>query len=244
MAKNKIRAHLYDNTLTTEDAHDFIARAEIMKSLTVKEICESAAERGGADISASAMQHAVELFHKETAYLLSNGFAANTGLYHAAVRIKGVFNSPTETFNHEKHSIDINFNQGDLIRKEMDDVEVDVRGVADTDAHIAQVVDVRSHSINNIFTPSYDIRIIGNKLKVAGEDARNGVYFVKENDPAVRIPVPAEDIINNNPSELLIRCPAGLSGEYRLEVVTQYSKGHLLNEPKTVVFDRVLTAAA
>ena len=58
MAKNKIRAHLYENTLTTEDAHDFIARAEIMKSLTVKEICQSAAERGGADISASAMEHA------------------------------------------------------------------------------------------------------------------------------------------------------------------------------------------
>jgi len=57
MAKNKIRAHLYDNTLTADDAHDFIARAEIMKSLTVKDICDSAETRGGADISASAMEH-------------------------------------------------------------------------------------------------------------------------------------------------------------------------------------------
>ena len=246
MAKNKIRAHLYDNTLTADDAHDFIARAEIMKSLTAKDICESAVERGGADISASAMEHAVELFHKETAYLLSNGFAANTSLYHAAARIKGVFNSEVETFNHEKHSIDINFNQGDLIRKEMDDVEVDVRGLASTDAHIAQVIDIKTHSINNIITLNYDIRIIGNKLKIAGSDSRNGVFFVNETDPADRTNVPPEDIIINYPSELLIRCPGNLSGRYRLEIITQYSSsgGYMLKEPRNVIFDRVLTVSA
>ena len=244
MAKNKIRAYLYDNALTTDDLHDFIARAEIMKSLTVKDICESASERGGADISASAMEHAVELFHKETAYLLSNGFAANTSLYHAAARIKGVFNSPSEPFNHDKHSIDINFTQGDAIRKEMDNVEVDVRGVASTDAHITQVVDVKSHSINDLITPNYDIRIIGNKLKIAGEDTRNGVFFVNADNPATRISVPMEDIINNNPTELLIRCPASLSGRFRLEVVTQYTSSgkQFLKEPRTAVFDRILRA--
>ena len=244
MAKNKIRAHLYDNTLTAEDAHDFIARAEIMRSLTAKDICESAVARGGADISASAMEHAVELFHKEAAYLLSNGFAANTSLYHAAARIKGVFNSPIETFDHEKHSIDINFNQGDLIRKEMDDVDVDVRGLASTDAHIAQVVDIKTQSINNIITPNYDLRIIGNKLKITGDDSLNGVFFVKENDPADRTSVPPEDIINNNPSELLIRCPGTLSGRYKLEIITQYTHGNrLVKEPRMTIFDRVLTAS-
>ena len=243
MAKNKIRAHLYDNTLTTEDAHDFIARAEIMKSLTVKDICESAVDRGGADISAPAMEHAIELFNKEAAYLLSNGFAANTSLFHAAARIKGVFNSSMETFNHEKHTIDIHFNQGDLVRKEMNDVEVDVRGLASTDAHIAQVVDIKSQSINNVITPNYDLRIIGNKLKIIGDDARNGVFFVSEENPAIIIDVPSVDIINNNPSELLIRCPATLSGRYRLEIVTQYGSGggHILKEPRISVFDRVLT---
>jgi len=246
MAKNKIRAHLYDNTLTADDAHDFIARAEIMRSLTVKDICDSAVTRGGADISAAAMEHAVELFHKETAYLLSNGFAANTSLYHAAARIKGVFNSPVETFDHEKHSIDINFNQGDLIRKEMDDVEVDVRGLASTDAYIAQVVDVKTHSINNIITRNYDIRIIGNKLKIAGSDPRNGVFFISETNPAARTSVPPEDIINNNPSELLVRCPGTLSGRYKLEIVTQYGSGgkHFLKEPRILVFDRILTVGA
>ena len=118
--------------------------------------------------------------------------------------------------------------------------------MASTDAHITQIVDVKSHSINDIITPNYDIRIIGNKLKIAGEDARNGVFFVKENEPAVKIGVPMEDIINNNPSELLIRCPGALRGGYRLEVVTQYSPSgkQFLKEPRTSVFDRILTAGA
>ena len=246
MAKNKIRAYLYDNALTTEDANDFIARAEIMKSLSVKDICQSAATRGGADVSASAMEHAVELFHREAAYLLSNGFSVNAGLYNAAARIKGVFKSPTETFNSARHSIDVNFNQGELVRKEMDDVDVDVRGLASTDVYIAQVSDVKTHSINDTITPTYNVRITGSKLKIAGNDDRNGVYFVDEDNPDTRTPVPKDDIVNNFPSELLVRCPASLNGRYRLEVVTQYSLNskHFLKEPRTAVFDRILTANA
>jgi hypothetical protein len=33
------------------------------RTLSVREICTSSVERGGADINAAAMEHAVELFH-------------------------------------------------------------------------------------------------------------------------------------------------------------------------------------
>ncbi|MDR0785831.1 MAG: leucine-rich repeat protein, partial [Treponema sp.] len=46
----------------------------------------------------AAMEHAVELFHKEMAYRLCDVFSVNTGWY--STHIKGVFTSITEAFNH------------------------------------------------------------------------------------------------------------------------------------------------
>ncbi|MDR2651100.1 MAG: hypothetical protein LBC68_02120 [Prevotellaceae bacterium] len=57
---HKIKAYLYDNALT-DDPNDFVARVNSERSLSVKDICESATLRGGADISADAMEHAVNL---------------------------------------------------------------------------------------------------------------------------------------------------------------------------------------
>jgi len=51
---HKIKASLHDNVLT-EDPNDFIARVAAEKSLSIEDVCQSAADRGGADISASAM---------------------------------------------------------------------------------------------------------------------------------------------------------------------------------------------
>jgi hypothetical protein len=47
----------------------------------------------------------------------------------------------------------------------------------------------------------------------------------------------------NKPSELLVVIPALAAGEYKLEVTTQFSatNGKLLKEPRTGVFERILT---
>lgn len=67
---HKIKAYLYDNFLTKDDPNDFIARTISERSLGIKQICESAVSRGGADVSAAAMEHATELF------LIRNGVSA------------------------------------------------------------------------------------------------------------------------------------------------------------------------
>ncbi|GHV90726.1 hypothetical protein AGMMS50268_12290 [Spirochaetia bacterium] len=64
-----IKAWLYDNPLTVNQ-NDYAARVSAERTLSMREICESAVARGGADINASAMEHAVELFHKEMGYRL------------------------------------------------------------------------------------------------------------------------------------------------------------------------------
>ena len=238
---HKIKAYLYDNALTKDNPNDFIARTVSERSLNVKQICEAAVNRGGSDVSAPSMQHATELFLKEMAYQLCDGYSVNTGYFTASTLIRGVFDSPTETFNATKHNILFQFNQGERLRAEIPTIEVDILGVADASAAILQVTDVKSGSVNDLLTPGRNLKMSGNKIKIAGDDTANGVYFV-ETTTKTRTAVDNTDIVTNNPSELIILIPALATGTYTLEIVTQFSSGtSLLKEPRTASFDKILT---
>ncbi|MDR1863577.1 MAG: DUF4469 domain-containing protein [Treponema sp.] len=236
-----IKAWLYENLLT-DDKNDYAARVSAERTLSVRDICESAAARGGADISAASMEHAVELFHKEMAYRLCDGFSVNTGWYTASMHIKGVFSSPTEGFDPAKHTVMAEFHQGADLRKELAAVGVSVLGKAELNFFIAQVTDIRTGSVNDILTPGRNARITGSKIKIDGEDASNGIYFTNQVS-LERVKIDKADIVENKKSELMVIIPALPPGTYQLEVTTRYGGSSPLKESRTTVFDRPLTVA-
>jgi len=130
--------------------------------------------------------------------------------------------------------------QGALLRKELQSVSVEILGVADASLSIAQVVDVRTGSVNDLLTPNRNLKITGYKLKIAGENPLNGVYFVNQTTQ-VRTKVDTADIVTNNPSELIILIPTLEAGQYKLEVVTQYGISVILKDTRTCIFDKILT---
>lgn len=237
---HKVKAILYPNLLT-ENPNDFSAKVITERTLNTREICNSAVSRGGAAASAESMEHHVNLFLKEMAYQLSDGYSVNTGYFTAGTLIKGVFNSPTENFNVDKHAILYQFNQGDLLRKELPGISVEITGVGDSSISITEVLDVKTGSVNDLLTPNRNLKIKGYKLKLAGENSTVGVYFVNQTT-AERIQVDAVDVVTNNPSELVIVTPALAVGTYNLEVVSQFSGNATpLREPRTSTFEKSLT---
>ena len=240
LRRHKIRAELYDNLLT-EDPNDFAARVVADKPLSSKDVCNYAAQRGGADISAKAMEHAVDLYLGEMAYLLCNGFTVNTGVFNVRPKIKGVFSKATEQFNPEKHKISFDFNQGLRLRRELANVSVEITGVSKVTFFIDEVEDIESESISDLLTPKHNLRISGSKIRIDGENAENGVYFInQETNERVKV---SSKIPVNKPSELMVVIPSLAAGTYKLEVVTQYSsnKRQPLKEPRTAVFERILS---
>ena len=238
--RHTIKAYLYDNLLTP-DPNDFTARVSSERSLSVADICHSAATRGGADVSDAAMSHAVELFLKEMAYRLCDGFAVNTGYFTAMPVVRGVFLSPNETFDPQRHTLQFQFTQGELMRREIEDVEVKIMGVAETGLYIGQVEDMKSRTVNEVLTPGFNLRVTGTKLRVVGDKPGVGIFF-RETVTNTATKVDEGDIVINNPSELMIIIPALPAGTYQLEVTTQYSTGNkLLKEVRSAVFDRPLT---
>lgn len=236
---HRVKAYLYNNYLT-DNPEDYSARVSSERSLDINQICESAVSRGGADISSSSMQHGVSLFLKEMSYLLCDGFSVNTGYFTASPLIKGVFGSPQETFDPEKHALLFQFNQGDTLRSELSSVEIEIMGVADTGLSISQVIDVKTGSVNDLLTPNRNLKINGSKIKVAGEHAGNGVYFVNQTS-GESTKVDPSDMVTNNPSELIIVIPELAAGTYKLQITTQFSGALLRKEPRTAIFDKVLT---
>ena len=237
-----IKAYLYDNQLT-DNPNDLSARVSSERSLSIDDICKSAVTRGGADVSAASMKHAVELFLKEMGYRLCDGFSVNTGYFTASPSIRGVFDSPNEKFNSEKHSVLFQFNQGEMLRKELSAVTVEILGVAESGAFIAQVTDVKSGTVNDLLTPDRNLKITGSKIKIAGETPNEtGVSFINQATQDI-IKVPESDIVTNNPSEVIIIIPELIAGEYKLQIVTQYSSGKNLKEARTLLFDKILTVS-
>jgi hypothetical protein len=232
---------LYENVLTKDDPNDYIARVVPERSLSVKDISESAAARGGADVSAAAIEHAVNLWLKEMAYQLCNGFSVNTGYFLAVALILGPFRSLAEKFDRKKHKLMIDFRQGEIMRKELATAEVDILGAADVNLSVLQVADVRSGTIDEFLTPGYNLRIAGYKLKIVGDKPGVGVRFVSQETPDSIYEVSAVDIVVNNPSELIIVIPDMPTGDYKLEITTQYAVSSVLKEPRTTVFDKILT---
>ena len=238
--RHTIKAYLYDNLLTP-DPNDFTARVSSERSLSVADICHSAATRGGADVSDAAMSHAVELFLKEMAYRLCDGFAVNTGYFTAVPVVRGVFLNPNETFDPQRHTLQFQFTQGELMRREIEDVEVKIMGVAETGLYIGQVEDMKSRTVNEVLTPGFNLRVTGTKLRVVGDKPGVGIFF-RETATNTATKVDEGDIVVNNPSELMIIIPALPAGTYQLEITTQYSTGNkLLKEVRSAVFDRPLT---
>ncbi|PDP70291.1 DNA-binding domain-containing protein [Tannerella forsythia] len=238
--RHTIKAYLYDNLLTP-DPNDFTARVSSERSLSVADICHSAATRGGADVSDAAMSHAVELFLKEMAYRLCDGFAVNTGYFTAMPVVRGVFLNPNETFDPQRHTLQFQFTQGELMRREIEDVEVKIMGVAETGLYIGQVEDMKSRTVNEVLTPGFNLRVTGTKLRVVGDKPGVGIFF-RETATNTATKVDEGDIVINNPSELMIIIPALPAGTYQLEVTTQYSMGkQWLKEPRTSVFEKTLT---
>jgi vacuolar-type H+-ATPase subunit F/Vma7 len=224
----------------TEDKNDFYAKVISERTISTSEICESAVTRGNAPTSVEAMKINVELFFKEMEYQLKDGYSINTGYFSATPLIKGVFNSANDKYDKLRHSIHFLFNQGEILRRELDEIDVEITGTGEAGIAIFEVIDVKTGSVNGRITPNRNLRIKGSKLKLAGDNPDVGVYFINETTEE-EIKVEADEIVDNKPSELVIVIPPLEAGMYLVKVTTQFSGNALLKEPRSVTFEKTLT---
>ena len=165
--------------------------------------------------------------------LLLNGFAVNTGLFHAVPQFRGVVRNGQ--WDPEKNSIYVSFTQDKELREAIAETSVNILGDKSSGMYISGVEDAATHAVDGSMTPGRNFIVTGRLLKVAGGEESVGITLVPEGEgePVVIEP---DMLAVNNPSQLVFLIPAELpSGVYTLTITTQYNTStRLLKEPRSV----------
>jgi hypothetical protein len=193
----------------------------------------------GAGLTRSDIVSVLEAEKQVVADIIAEGGAVNTELFNAFPSVSGVFNTPDEPFDPTKHKIRINLHPGVVLRSAVSQVKPKRIAAVLTGTVITSATDLKTGSVNGTLTPGRDVKLSGAKLKIAGDEADVGLYFVPEAGGAVKVDL--SDIVVNNPSELIAVIPPLAAGTYRVRIVTQYTHGKPLKVPHTCLFDKPLT---
>ena len=239
---HRIRVKLYPNYLhRTEGA--YIARIDNEALLSVEQVCAALKERGGFTGNYHDLVKHVRQFFDEAAYQLCNGFAVSTGYFSLHPRVGGIWESAYEPFDPHKHPIRFGFHVLKPLRDLVTHIEIYIDGVADMAGYIDEITDINTEAVNETLTPGGIFTLAGYRIKVEGENPACGVYFVSASNPERRLPV-AGRCAENTISRIVGVVPALEAGQWRVEVVTQYSPGSFeLKTPRTIAFAPVLTVS-
>lgn len=230
--KHTLKGWLVDNAVTTDDKEDKILQLESAGSLTLADIIDEM-KKEDTGLRTETLEHAMKLFNRVVSDLLLNGFAVNTGLFHAVPQFRGVVRNGQ--WDPEKNSIYVSFTQDKELREAIAETSVNILGDKSSGMYISGVEDAATHAVDGSMTPGRNFIVTGRLLKVAGGEESVGITLVPEGEgePVVIEP---DMLAVNNPSQLVFLIPAELpSGVYTLTITTQYNTStRLLKEPRSV----------
>lgn len=238
---HEVEIYLYENHLTPITT-DYMGMVEMERTLGLADVCNSAVLRGGANISAEAIRSGSEIMLKEMAFLLCDGFAINFGYFSISLKIRGVFDSPTDTYDPARHSLHFQITPGIFLRNELQYVRVKTMGVKRDAIYIALVTNSLTGLTDGMITPNEDIIIQGNRVRIApndGSDPDVGIFFVASDGTATPV---TRRLTQNDPSKVIARVPVLPPGSYTLRIVTKASQSNksLLKNALTTEYDRPL----
>jgi hypothetical protein len=215
------------------------ATATVSPSPKARLICAAAKNRGGFSGQYEDLVEHAHVFINEIVYQLLDGFSVQFGgFFSLHTRISGTYHGTNDHIGAE--NLHLAFRTLRHLKELLLQVKIENEGIAGDGAYIDEILDVHTEALNSALTPGNMIQILGNKIRVEGENPACGVWFVAKADGA-RVKI-TEHLGNNRSNELLGLIPPLASGTYQVEVVTQYSNGTtILKEPRIIKAEPELT---
>jgi hypothetical protein len=230
---------LYENPLT-ERKDDRYGRVVNIASVNEETLVERAIQNGF-NGNAASMKAAAEAVKLEALKAIVRGELVTYGLAHIALDVEGAFIGDTPSWDPAANKLAARIAPTKALRETLKATPVRILGMAPDGSAIASVTDVATGKVNETLTLGGMANIKGTRIKIAGDNAGNGLFLTNE-DTKEAAQIPSTAIGANDPSKIAFVVPATLAkGSYRLSVVTQYSgSGKLLKEPRTIALQYVL----
>jgi hypothetical protein len=237
---HKIEAKLYPNYLGKGEGA-YVARAKAEAPLSIPDVCAAAKNRGGFTGQYEDLVEHATVFINELIYQLLDGFSVQLGGFCSLhTRITGTYHGANDHIGAE--NLHVAFRTLHQLKELLLKVKIENEGLAGDGAYIDEIIDIHTESMNSALTPGNMVHILGNKIKVEGEDPACGVWFVSQADSA-RVKI-TEHLGINRGTELFGLIPPLTAGSYKVEVVTQFSHSStVLKAPRVIAAEPGLTVA-
>ena len=203
------------------------------KSINQNELIDRITDRG-TTITKTDLLAALNIAFDELSKAVARGETINMPLFNSSFSISGVFESPLDSFDGNRHKLNLNLTKGVLLREAEKKVCLEKTNTVAPLPHILEVMDFKSGTINDRLTPDGVVEARGFNLKIDGDDQTCGLWFVSENGQQN---IKSEIFIENKPAKITAFIPILSVGNWQVKVVTQFSGGGVfLKTPKTFVY--------
>ena len=149
-------------------------------------------------------------------------------------RILGAFENSDAQIDPAIHKLTFDIVPTKKLRDALKNVKVINMGTKADVARIRLVTDTLTGLFDGSITASEDIMITGNNIKITGDEAVVGVFFVAGDGTTTKV---TRRLTQNDPSKVIARVPALANGSYTLRIVTQFSQSSTtLKEARTLEY--------
>jgi hypothetical protein len=228
------------NLLTKDVDNDYIAEVSTTRNTKrnadiAREIIDDGSEIRY-DTLLSVLNHRDRIIRR----MVQQGNSVLDGCVQITPRVSGTWIGANAKYNPAVHRITVDTVPSNDMREALKAVGIEVLGVKDSGAYIGLVTDTNTGATDGTISAGDDIRIEGDKIKIAPDDEPGlGVFFVDDSGTATPV---TRRLTDNTPERLLARVPALTPGQYTLQVVTRFSNSAVqLKEPRTIKYEQLLT---
>lgn len=185
-----------------------------------------------------------ELLNESKLSKISDGFIVDDGLFRSSAKVKGCFDSESEPFNKEKHSIEISVFPVAAAKNTLASLEPVITQGNSVKPNITEIFDLTSKG-SEILTKGGFFDVYGSNIRIGGEAPDVGLYFVNVEDDTKTVCLKQESIGTNSQNHLACVVPVDLqTGSYKIKVVTQAVNSKVVRkQPLEFTFNTVLTVA-
>lgn len=237
--KNALIVELYDLAITPGCNKRF-GKVLTKKFLKEDDLIAIAVSRR-TELNPSTLRAAIDILHEIALEELLNGASVNFGPGVFKLAVNGTFSSDKTEWDCNEHKIILQVSPTTRLYREMENIEVKVRGMAPVKTTINTVKDLATGKINNCLTRGNAVELKGVKLKIAGDSKANGITVTNTSTGTITN-LTAGHLVANFPKNIIFILPESMEvGEYQLELTTQYSNGSTLTkQPRTYRFGIIL----
>ncbi|MCD8137396.1 MAG: DUF4469 domain-containing protein [Parabacteroides gordonii] len=165
------------NLLTKDVDNDYTAEVSTMKnSLRNEDIAQRIIDEGS-EYKFDTVLSIINQHDRIIREAVMDGYSVLTKTCQYTPRVAGSWIGSSAKFDPEKHKVTLDMTLSSEMRESLSHVGVEVLTVKDSGAAIGLVTDTATGLSNDTITPGDDIRIDGEKIRVAGEAAGIGVFF-------------------------------------------------------------------